>query len=71
MAKRLCTFRINEHLGKNGNVVEVFSGDEFIASIYPTEGGVKIVSKHLQPEPEDAVTTDSSYPPAISIQILR
>ena len=50
------------------NIVEVWDGDTLIAAIYPSPGGVKIVSKYLENRP-DLVTVDAVEPLALTVRI--
>lgn len=51
-------------------IYEVWDGDRFIAAIYPTERGVKIVSKYIENR-EDLLQVEPLEPPAILVNILR
>jgi hypothetical protein len=49
-------------------LVEVWEDGHKIAAIYPTERGIRIVSKYLGTEPE-AIEVETSYTPALNIRI--
>jgi hypothetical protein len=60
-----------KHTNKPGvALVEIWDGDAMVGAIYPTERGVKIVSKHFDPAKE-LVVVDSTQPIAIEIRILE
>jgi len=47
-------------------MVEVWQDGVFIASIYPHEDGLRIVSKYL-----DGVEHDAAFPPSVVIRFSR
>jgi virulence-associated protein VagC len=61
----LTEFRLNHQ------VVEVWEDGRRLAVIYPMEGGVKLISKLRVGMSPDQVLVDSSYPPAVHIDILK
>lgn len=67
-------FRLVDHSIKPGiKIVEIWNGDTLMGTIYPTERGIKLVSKYIVDDPEGAVEVDrSKLPPipAILINIL-
>jgi len=57
-------FKISEHKLEPGvQVIEVKEGEKYLCTIYPTEDGIKIVSKRFKEIKEEPVP----YPPAIYI----
>jgi hypothetical protein len=61
-------FRLVPHSKKIGvAIVEVWRDDEFVAAIYPTEDGVKIVSKQLGP----VIRENVPPPPALIVEFTR
>ncbi len=65
--------RVAEHSRKpDTKIFEVWNGEEFMASIYPTETGIKVVSKHIADDPEGAIVIEKSPPiPAILIRLTK
>jgi len=60
------------HHASRGSVVEIHDDDRgLIATIYPFEGGIKIVSKYLPAggNAEGLVRLDKAFPPALEILI--
>jgi len=55
---------------ERGLVVEIWNGDVFMGSIYPTENGIKIISKYIADNPEAAIKVDrGGFPPIPAILI--
>ena len=53
-----------------GLVVEVWDDDRgLLATIYPIEGGVKIVSEYFAGRVEQFVELDAAFPPALEVLI--
>lgn len=48
-------------------IFEVWRGGTFVAAVYPTEQGLKIVSKYLTGREEASISIDRQPPPAILI----
>ncbi len=62
------SFKIETHSVKPGvQIVEVLEDDKVIATIYPEEKGVKIVSAHIADIFEDK--KPSAFPPIPSITV--
>lgn len=62
-------FRLARSTTRDSQVVEVWDGEpgtgaRFLASIYPTATGLRIVSKYL-----GEVSEDESFPPAAEIRL--
>lgn len=59
-------FVFGRHTVRNGEaVVEVYDGDNFIASIYAGEHTIKVVSRYFaQPQP---INYDTTFPQAITL----
>jgi hypothetical protein len=72
--EEMTKFILVDHWFKPGvKAVEIWKDGRFIGSIYPTENGVKIVSKHLKPgNSSKQIKFDfATMPPAILIDIFR
>jgi len=67
------TLKIAEHSVKpeRGQIVEVWNGDVFMGAIYPTDNGIKIVSKYIAENPEAAVKVDRSKLPPIPAILIN
>ncbi len=69
--------RIAEHTEKQGVKVKLFEivqGEEVVGAIYPTDRGIRIVSRYLLENPESAVEIErDNLPPipAILINLIR
>jgi len=50
---------------ERGQMVEVWKGDVFMGAIYPTDNGIKVVSKYIADDPEAAIKVDRSKLPSI------
>ncbi len=59
--------RITEHSLRpdRGQMVEIWNGNVFMGAIYPTEKGIKVVSKYIAENPEAAIEIDRSKLPPI------
>jgi hypothetical protein len=51
--------------------VEVWNGNVFMGAIYPTDNGIKIVSKYIANDPEAAVKVDRSKLPPIPAILIN
>lgn len=69
------SFRLADHKAVPGvQLVEIVQDGEVVGAIYPTETGLKILSRYLLADPGTAVEIDrSKLPPipAILIHLLR
>ncbi len=67
--------RIAEHTEKRGvKLFEIVQDKEVVGAIYPTDRGIRIVSRYLLKDPESAIKIerDSEPPiPAILINLIR
>jgi len=67
--------RIAEHSRKNGIlIVEIMQGEVVVGAIYPTEKGVKIISRYLYHDPKSAIEIeeDKLLPiPAVLVNLIR
>ncbi len=53
-------------------LIEVWEKGELMANIYPTEKGIKVISKHVADDPQGAIVIDKSSPiPAILIRLTK
>ena len=55
-------------------IFEIWNEGEFMGTIYPTEKGIKVVSKHIAKDPESAIKIgrSKSLPiPAILINLVK
>lgn len=59
-------FNLTAHSAVQGQMIEVFDDDVFIAGIYPAEHGVRIVSKYLV-NFGDRLSIDAKEPPALNV----
>ena len=68
-------FRVAEHLFIPGRkMIEVLNGEDLMADIYPTETGIKVVSKYIIDDPEGAIEIErDKLPriPAILIHLIK
>jgi len=66
-------FRIAEHLHKPGQkLIEVWNEGNLMGTIYPTERGIKVISKHIADDPQGAIVIEKSPPiPAILIRLTK
>ena len=69
------SLRITEHTIKEGvKLLEILQNGEVVGAIYPTERGIKIVSRYLMDDPESAIEIErNKFPPipAILINLIR
>lgn len=67
--------RIAEHSVKQGTkLFEILQDEEVVGAIYPTERGIKVVSRYLMDNPESAIKIErDKLPPipAILINLIR
>jgi hypothetical protein len=52
-------------------VVEVWEDGRLLGVVYPMDGGLKLISKHLVGMKRDQVLVDLNYPPSVHIDILK
>lgn len=52
-------------------IVEIWNGDVFMGAIYPTNQGVKVVSKYIADNPEAAIKIDRSKLPPIPVILIN
>ena len=57
---------VKHHRLTGGNMIEVFDDDVFVASVYPHEDGIRVVSKYL-----GTVQRDDDNPPTITIHFQQ
>ena len=70
----MITFIIDRHKRKtHEQVVEIWSNDRFIASLYGIEGecGVKLVSHHIPSPPDLRVEVRRDFPTALEVRFHR
>jgi len=67
------TFKEARHQLKSGvQMIEVWNGGIFMGSIYPTERGIRVISKYLGEDPKTAIKVDNLPPvPAILVNLVR
>lgn len=65
--------RMAEHLIESDRrqMIEIWNGDVLMGSIYPTNNGVKIVSKYIANNPEAAIRIDRSKLPPIPAILIN
>lgn len=56
-------FKFGKEIFGKRQVVEVWDGDVFVASLYPHEKGITVVSKFLK-----SVSVDKKFPPKAEIE---
>ncbi len=66
-------FKMAEHSVKpeRGQIIEVWNGNVFMGAIYPTENGIKVVSKYIANNPEAAIEIDRSKLPPIPAILIN
>lgn len=52
-------------------IIEIWNGNLFMAAIYPTERGIKVVSKYIGDNPEAAIEIDRSKLPPIPAILIN
>jgi hypothetical protein len=52
-------------------IVEVWNGNVFMGAIYPTDTGIKVVSKYIADNPEAAIKVDRSKLPPIPAILIN
>jgi hypothetical protein len=62
----MITFRIQDHVIRNVQVVEILDGDRLLGTIYPQEWGIRLVSKYLSP---CRVTLEADIPPVLEVRL--
>ena len=71
------SLRIDNHEVKPGvKMFEIWNEGKFMGTIYPTEKGIKVVSKYIMKDPESVMEIDrSKWPwppiPAILINLIK
>jgi len=66
------SLRTDNHEIKPGvRMFEIWNKGKFVGAIYPTEKGIKVVSKYIIKDPESAIEIDRSEIPAILINLIR
>ena len=65
----MITFLLSAHSRRDSRVCEVWQDGDMIGVIYPTEGGVRIVSKHFDDDAANIARVDRLFPRAVEIFI--
>jgi len=69
------SLRTDNHEIKPGvRMFEIWNKGKFVGAIYPTEKGIKVVSKYIARDPESAIEIDKSKLspiPAILINLIK
>lgn len=52
-------------------IVEIWKGNTFMGAIYPTERGIKVISKYIADNPEAAIEVDRSKLPPIPAILIN
>lgn len=67
------TLKMAEHSVKpeRGQIVEVWNGKVFMGAVYPTDNGIKVVSKYIANNPEAAIKVDRSKLPPIPAILIN
>mgnify|MGYP001582939541 CR=1 FL=1 len=64
--------KIAEHDYRTGTqMVEIWNESTFMGAIYPTERGIKVVSKFIADNPEGAIKIDRSKLPPIPAILIN
>ncbi len=66
-------FKMAEHSvePERGQIVEIWKDDVFMGAIYPTENGIKMVSKYIADNPEAAIKIDRGKLPPIPVILIN
>ena len=54
-----------------GQMVEIWNGEVFMGAVYPTEKGIKIISKYVVVNPEKAVEIERNKLPPIPAILIN
>lgn len=66
------TLRIAEHQHQPGiKLFEIWNKGKLMGAIYPTEKGIKLVSKYIADDPESAIKIDRSKLPPIPVILIN
>ncbi len=69
------TFKLARHsVEPDRDIIEIWDGATFVGAIYPTDQGIKLISKYIADNPEAAIKIDRSelsLLPAILINIKK
>ena len=67
------TLKMAEHSTEpdRRQIVEIWNGDIFMGAIYPTDQGIKVVSKYIADNPEGAVKINRSKLPPIPAILIN
>jgi len=67
------TLRMAKHSvePERGQMVGVWNGNVFMGAIYPTDNGIKVVSKYIANNPEAAIKVDRSKLPPIPAILIN
>jgi hypothetical protein len=52
-------------------IVEIWNGNVFMGAIYPTNQGIKVISKYIANNPEAAIKVDRSELPPIPAILIN
>ena len=65
-------FRIAEHeIERDTQIVEIIQDGEVVGAIYPTERGIKIISRYLFENPEGAIEIERGKLPPIPAILIN
>lgn len=56
---------------ERGSIVEIWNDKVFMGAIYPTEKGIKVISKYIAENPEAAIKIDRSKLPPIPAILIN
>jgi hypothetical protein len=66
----MITFILSAHTRRDQRVCEIWQGGDMIGVIYPTEDGVRIISKHFDLEPIVPIAQVTPlFPTALEVHI--
>jgi len=56
---------------ERGQIVEVWNGNVLMGVVYPTDNGIKVVSKYIADDPEAAIKVDRNRLPPIPAILIN
>jgi len=67
------TLKMAEHSIEpdQGKIIEIWNGDVLMGTIYPTNQGIKVVTKYIVDNPEEAIKVDRSKLPPIPTILIN
>lgn len=67
------TLKMAEHpVGlERGQMIEIWNGAILMGAVYPTDNGIKVISKYIADKPEAAIRVDRSKLPPIPAILIN